>query len=375
MKSYFLTLLLIENSVLSQNCESEIPLVGTCASDSIPTNYPDQTECAKYWLCVSGCALQMECQDNFLFDIKEGYCNYPELVDCAERPCQDLDHCDGRYIVMGTSTSATTEKTQSPEPNEDTTPASNSTTSTTTTTSTSSAAPITTPTTTTEFDYDCAYYCENLAFGNFVRRGECLPKFCECPSTTALDCDILHPNEGRLFCSETKGCVYGDECNNLEECKFLETTSTSTTTTTTTETPSAQSCFDENMACKFEGENLLLDPFYNIQSLSMCEDLCKRDNCSFYTYYSNRTETPLSLQCHLFSSCDSLIPIPGAITGTLSDCLCSMDLVAEDGELLRSTPAVNEFLCSVECRNEQDCSHYMYQDELGRKKKKNQYLI
>ena len=195
-----------------------------------------------------------------------------------------------------------------------------------------------------------------------------MPKFCECPSSTALDCDVLYPNEGRLFCSETKGCVKGQECNDLQECKFLEVTST--TTTTTTETPSAQPCYNENTACKFEEENLLLDPFYDIPNSSVCENLCKRDNCSFYTYYSNKTETPLSLQCHLFNSCETLIPIPGAITGTLSDstdCLCSMDLVPEDGDLLRSTPAVNEYLCSVECRNEQDCTHYMYQENLGMK--------
>ena len=380
MKLYFLTLLLIKSYVLSQNCESEIPQIGTCESDSIPSNYPDQTECSKYWLCVSGCALQMECQDNFLFDIKEGYCNYPDLVDCAKRPCKDPDHCDGRYIVMETSTSATTEDTEEQEPNADTTPVistpSQTTTTTTTTTPTTAstnaptAAPTTAPTIaptatpTTEFDYDCAYYCENLAFGNFVRRGECLPKFCECPSSSPLDCDVLHPNEGRLFCSETKGCVYEDECNNLQECKFLETT----TTITTTETPPAQPCYDENAACKFESENLLLDPFTNIQSISVCEDLCKRDNCDFYTYYSNKTETPLSLQCHLFKSCETLISIPGATTGTLSgsrDCLCSLDLVSEDAEVLRSTAAATEYLCSVECQAELECSHYMYKEDLG----------
>ena len=190
-----------------------------------------------------------------------------------------------------------------------------------------------------------------------------MPKFCECPSTIALDCDVLHPNEGRLFCSETMGCVHEDECNSLQECKDIETT-----TTITTETPSAQACYNVDYACKFEDNNLLIDPFTNIESVAVCEELCKRDNCSYYTYFSNETETLFSLQCHLFDFCETQVHIPGAITGTMvnnRDCLCSMDLVAKDGEVLKSFPAVNEHLCSLECSNEMECSHYMYQEDLG----------
>ena len=53
--------------------------------------------------------IQYDCQDDFLFDTEQSICNYPERVDCGERPCRDPDHCDGRFLpLQETSTSATT---------------------------------------------------------------------------------------------------------------------------------------------------------------------------------------------------------------------------------------------------------------------------
>ena len=53
--------------------------------------------------------IQYDCQDDFLFDTEQNICNYPERVDCGERPCWDPDHCDGRFLpLQETSTSATT---------------------------------------------------------------------------------------------------------------------------------------------------------------------------------------------------------------------------------------------------------------------------
>merc|ERR1712045_390907 len=92
-------------------------------------NIEDPGDCTSYILCVGGCAIKMKCQDNFLFDTTVDYCNFPELVSCGERPCEDEEHC--QFTTSSTTTTITT------------------TTVTTTTTPTTALLSTTSPTTTT----------------------------------------------------------------------------------------------------------------------------------------------------------------------------------------------------------------------------------
>ena len=46
---------------LCQDCQSEAPsLPAQCPDDASPHNFPDLSECSRYWLCVGGCALNFQ---------------------------------------------------------------------------------------------------------------------------------------------------------------------------------------------------------------------------------------------------------------------------------------------------------------------------
>ena len=54
--------------------------------------WPDKYNCRKYWHCYHGEGEHLLCQDNFLFNLAYDGCDYPEEVDCGDRPiCGDCD--------------------------------------------------------------------------------------------------------------------------------------------------------------------------------------------------------------------------------------------------------------------------------------------
>ena len=58
--------------------------------------------------------------------------------------------------------------------------------------------------------------------------------------------------------------------------------------------------------------------------------------------------------------------VTGSITGfnNKDECLCSMEVIAEDGEELEITSADNEYVCLLQCRGETRCTHYSYTEVL-----------
>merc|ERR1712110_220490 len=110
------------------------------APEDPPMNIEDPADCTSYILCVGGCAIQMKCQDNFLFDTTVDYCNYPELVSCGDRPCEDEEHC--QYTTSSTTSTTittTTTTTTASTTTDTTTPDTTETTATTTSASTASS--------------------------------------------------------------------------------------------------------------------------------------------------------------------------------------------------------------------------------------------
>ena len=74
----------------------------------------------------------------------------------------------------------------------------------------------------------------------------------------------------------------------------------------------------------------------------------------------------LAGECHLFHSCDSLVPVTGAVTATPhSDCVCSLPVVPSDGELLLSLPPDTELQCVQHCRAVSACTHYLYHQSIA----------
>ena len=55
--------LLLEVSLevsLGQDCQSEVPGQGRCPEDPRPRTFSDLADCSSYWLCVGGCAVNMQ---------------------------------------------------------------------------------------------------------------------------------------------------------------------------------------------------------------------------------------------------------------------------------------------------------------------------
>jgi len=54
--------------------------------------FPDPYNCRKYWRCVNHEGTHFKCPDDQLFDLTYDGCNFPNLVDCGDRPvCGDCD--------------------------------------------------------------------------------------------------------------------------------------------------------------------------------------------------------------------------------------------------------------------------------------------
>merc|ERR1711936_234102 len=132
---------------------------GTACPPGPPKDFPDPEECSNYWRCIGGCAEKRQCQEDYLFDDGEGkgYCNYPDQVECGDRPCNDPHHCPAKTTVATNTTQttvATTQTTPSTQPSTitttiaTTTTANVSTTITTKTTASTTTIATTTPGTT-----------------------------------------------------------------------------------------------------------------------------------------------------------------------------------------------------------------------------------
>jgi len=71
--------------------------------------YPDVHNCRKYWSCTDHEASPHLCAENYLYDIENNWCDYPEFVSCGDRPiCDNCDeHCEVQPTTPSTpSTSA-----------------------------------------------------------------------------------------------------------------------------------------------------------------------------------------------------------------------------------------------------------------------------
>ena len=56
--------------------------------------FADPNDCSSYFECQNGCAVNLKCEYDFLFDTMYSYCYYPLGVDCGARPCLDPTHCN-----------------------------------------------------------------------------------------------------------------------------------------------------------------------------------------------------------------------------------------------------------------------------------------
>ena len=99
-----------------------------------------------------------------------------------------------------------------------------------------------------------------------------------------------------------------------------------------------------------------------------CAELCREDpDCKYFTYYTDQAQvSTLARECHLLSSCHTLLPVPGALTGSQqSDCVCSLPVLPSGGQILQSLPADSEVECLLLCRYSSLCSHYFYHQTIA----------
>lgn len=55
-------------------------------SDKEDGYYADPFNCRKYWHCFAGEGAHLTCEGNLLYDPVNVWCNYPEQVECGDRP-------------------------------------------------------------------------------------------------------------------------------------------------------------------------------------------------------------------------------------------------------------------------------------------------
>ena len=67
--------------------------------------YADPFNCRKYWHCLNGSGDHLICRDNLLFNDIDVQCDYPDRVDCGDRPiCDDCDeNCEQASTPAPTS--------------------------------------------------------------------------------------------------------------------------------------------------------------------------------------------------------------------------------------------------------------------------------
>jgi len=66
---------------------------GTSCDGLDSKQFADPDDCSSYFECQNGCAVNLKCERDFLFDTVHNYCSYPLGVDCGARPCVDPTHC------------------------------------------------------------------------------------------------------------------------------------------------------------------------------------------------------------------------------------------------------------------------------------------
>lgn len=68
-------------------CEETLPWGEKCPTDAPNTaiTYPDEDHCSRYWECYNGCAQNLKCGQNYLYDAAHGWCNYPQDVSGETR--------------------------------------------------------------------------------------------------------------------------------------------------------------------------------------------------------------------------------------------------------------------------------------------------
>ncbi|TRY73017.1 hypothetical protein TCAL_13049 [Tigriopus californicus] len=77
---------------LPAQCQDTLPWGEKCPTDAPNTaiTYPDEDHCSRYWECFNGCAQNLQCGQNYLYDAIHGWCNYPQDVICGDRDCDGL---------------------------------------------------------------------------------------------------------------------------------------------------------------------------------------------------------------------------------------------------------------------------------------------
>lgn len=74
----------------------------TCDQDGVDF-FPYPENCRKFYECDNGNLYKMTCANDWLYDINNKYCDYPERVDCGDRPLCDNDdnNCHDRKMNIG----------------------------------------------------------------------------------------------------------------------------------------------------------------------------------------------------------------------------------------------------------------------------------
>jgi len=73
-----------------------------------PGLHSDPYNCRKYWNCDGNQGTHYTCDDDQLYDAKNHWCDFPENVDCHQRPI--CDDCDENCHFAPTTTQASTDK-------------------------------------------------------------------------------------------------------------------------------------------------------------------------------------------------------------------------------------------------------------------------
>jgi len=60
--------------------------------------YADPYNCRKYWHCYAGRSEHVMCDGDLVFDVFNIWCDYPDRVDCGDRPI--CDECDNNCYTM-----------------------------------------------------------------------------------------------------------------------------------------------------------------------------------------------------------------------------------------------------------------------------------
>ncbi|XP_023327994.1 probable chitinase 10 [Eurytemora carolleeae] len=78
-------------------CSPDLPGGGKCEEGKFSV-YPDPDSCSDFWQCINGCAQKVSCDDGFLFDEDLQMCEDEDKVDCGcGHEISWQGHPDGLY--------------------------------------------------------------------------------------------------------------------------------------------------------------------------------------------------------------------------------------------------------------------------------------